>query len=729
MSPNEAAVLSAQIAAIEAQARAETAGALALFDASAALRKLVDVPAPPPPAPLPPPPAPQPPPPAPQPPPPAPQPPPPSPPSEFVVEVTPLAESSVVVPQGWMANSASYERWQTMPPVDGDEPFAFAFRHADRTGGRWVESWKSAQYTLLIDGEPRLVVARPAGNVGVFMVDPTTLGHGWHVFRVAGQSGETCYPWPIFVRRNPVAGDPPAMPVVRSSHDSHGDRSRALMAWVPARFDPVTQPLPLRSYDHFANTPMRRDLFMTYAAPLRSGDMYRPRRTRGVAVTANRQGYLINEIHGALPTFPCLDGPRGRGSLTSPTWIGVGREDAQGYANIYALDGGYRLVRMAPDGYITTLLGWRSAGDMAAYNTPPRAEDHELVGDWSRVPSDRRGLREAWQMAWDTRTTVRGSGPPIPNPPRGDEPVHPGSVVGYIADTQHDRILRVTLRGDVHDVPPVIEELIVGLGDPWGVQYHQETNTLVVAERTRHRISRWNPDNGAFVDVLVEGAAGYADLDPLQTRRMKRLQPLSAIRSQPCVMPEGLRLQDGWAYYSGLASQDLRRVNLTTKVWEVRYAISDGAAAPAGAQYLVFDLSDGTVGPRGTAFFQLWSSQMGPVAAAILPDGTPWSFWDNGGNGPGPTWDGFGYGASVGVGNGRIVVGWSNEGLGVIGKARGEPTYDWDRFYKPATDAWLREGMHLLYGPGGFGYYGLPLPWGKSALTDTYLSMYGHTKE
>lgn len=640
------------------------------------------------------------------------------------VQVFSLNPATTIVPEGFMRSGTGYERFQIMSPVDGDT-FTFRFRHADRRAG-WREFWPSPTYTLLVDGAPHAEAPVPAvGNVASIPGRPPEMGHGWHMLTAAGTAGETCYPWPVFVRRNPAAADPELMPVVRGSFDGHGDIGRQLVAWVPARFDPVVQSLAPRVYEHFSAPLMRKELYMTMVAPLRPDDLYRPRRVRGVLNTANRQGYLSTAIHPKLPAFALLDGKRGLGTISAPTFIHVGREDADGQANLYVIDGGYRLVRIAPDGTITTLVGWRHKGPEAANNDPPRREDFECVGDW-RMPAARHGLHEAWFMLFDPRTTGKGSGAPIPNPPRGLEPPHDGAVVAWIVDTQNDRVLRATFNGQVHGAPAVVEEFITGLADPWAAQFHE--GMLIIAERTANRLSKWDADTGAFIGVLLEGPAGLAQLNPREPRRAQRLAALDEIRKSPCCMPECLRIQDGWAYYSSFASQDIKRVNLATAAWESYIQVSNAVAPVTGSQYLVFDLSDGTVGPRGSAFINLWTSMTGPLSAAYLPDGTAWSFWNNGGNGPGMTWVNFGYGSAVGVGKGRVVCGWSNEGLGVIGKARGEKTYDWDRFYKRATDAWARTGLFLTHGPGGFGYYGLPLPWGVSPDTDTYLEMHGHSR-
>jgi hypothetical protein len=41
---------------------------------------------------------------------------------------------------------------------------------------------------------------------------------------------------------------------------------------------------------------------------------------------------------------------------------------------------------------------------------------------------------------------------------------------------------------------------------------------------------------------------------------------------------------------------------------------------------------------------------------------------------------------------------------------------------------WSEQGWHLTHGPGGWGYYGLPLPWGVSTDIDDYLRACGHVR-
>ena len=140
-----------------------------------------------------------------------------------------------------MRSSTSYERFSVQAPIDGDGVVDIRFRHADRTAG-WREFWASADYTLSVDGQAHATASKPAaGNVGSIPLLPASLPHGWHTLLIGGTAGETCYPWPVFVRRDQAAPDPALMPVVRGSFDGHNDNGRQLLAWVPARFAPVTQ--------------------------------------------------------------------------------------------------------------------------------------------------------------------------------------------------------------------------------------------------------------------------------------------------------------------------------------------------------------------------------------------------------------------------------------------------------------------------------------------------------
>ena len=90
--------------------------------------------------------------------------------------------------------------------------------------------------------------------------------------------------------------------------------------------------------------------------------------------------------------------------------------------------------------------------------------------------------------------------------------------------------------------------------------------------------------------------------------------------------------------------------------------------------------------------------------------------------------DSDGYGSACGVGQGRLIYSTSSEGLWDIHQApAGAPRYLWGDQQR-CKAAYEAEGLHLTHGPGGWGYYGLPLPWGRSADIDLWLAMHGHTR-
>lgn len=41
---------------------------------------------------------------------------------------------------------------------------------------------------------------------------------------------------------------------------------------------------------------------------------------------------------------------------------------------------------------------------------------------------------------------------------------------------------------------------------------------------------------------------------------------------------------------------------------------------------------------------------------------------------------------------------------------------------------YMAAGLHLIHGPNGFGFYRLPLPWGRSPNIDAYLAHWGHQR-
>ena len=56
-----------------------------------------------------------------------------------------------------------------------------------------------------------------------------------------------------------------------------------------------------------------------------------------------------------------------------------------------------------------------------------------------------------------------------------------------------------------------------------------------------------------------------------------------------------------------------------------------------------------------------------------------------------------------------------------------DPFIDRTRYASGQRD-YMERGMQLTHGPAGWGYYGLPLPWGVSADIDLFLQAQGHVR-
>ena len=148
--------------------------------------------------------------------------------------------------------------------------------------------------------------------------------------------------------------------------------------------------------------------------------------------------------------------------------------------------------------------------------------------------------------------------------------------------------------------------------------------------------------------------------------------------------------------------------------------------------FLKIAASDGTFGPRGTVFVTDWTVGNHGFPYAYLPDGTRWAINSYSSealpNGAGGVYESFGYSGAVAVRNGRMLFGGAMEGVVEMRAAPvGAAAID-RRLYAAGKACWLADGLHLTHGVGGWGYYGLPLPWGHSPETNHYMLVHGHTQ-
>lgn len=588
-------------------------------------------------------------------------------------------------------------------------------------GGGVDRALLARRYRLLVDGTEVAAVDVAAGTkIASFTVPLGGLREGWHTLDIAGDPSEVCVPWFAYLQRGGSPVPQATMPVGEGTFSVKGNGYTSYSwAWVPSRFEPVTQPYPYAPRTAFAEALTRRSLAMTDIVPLRRGDIYRTRDTEGVACSMNLQAYYFSSLtSNEFPDLACLDGPRGQGSLAMATHLQVGRT-----GGVYFCDP-WRMGHVAPDGTIRTIAGWRHrapAPRPVSSTQPALRAAAELVGDWSSIPAERHGFHEAWGIAWDARTlVVDESAPPIPNNGTLEKP-HVGGPVAFVSDSRRNRVVRLQFDRASHEVPVKVTEFLTGLNDPWDVVCVD--GVLYVSERLSHRIAAYDATTGAFLRVVVSGAA-LATVT--RFRLVQRLDSLAAIQAQRCVAPEGLYHLDGWLYFGSLAMAQVRRIHLATGELQVVCT----PRTDAGSNFLKIAVSDGTFGPRGTVFATSWSIVYAGRPTAYLPGtGAAWDYGPLGSEGPGQVWDTLGYGCAVGVGQGRLVCSTSSEGLHDIYKApAGMPTVTWERQQKTASAAYRAAGYELTHGPGGWGYFGLPMPWGVSADIDTYLTIHGHRR-
>ena len=611
--------------------------------------------------------------------------------------------AQMIVFDGWHEGSR-YERYQRLTVLSGSSA-TIKFHGENLSAGGVLRPLLAAQYTLLVDGQPKATATITSGAIrGSFTLGLADLAQGWHLFEVAGATAETCPRWFMYVDKGQVRADN-TVPVAWGSYDVAHRGLSHFYGQLPRGRQPAAWPLAARECPSFSEALPYAQLFRENLVPSREGNITRPNRTAsGVVNSFDKQAYFFSDLIRKQPQLALLDGPRNVGTLMMPTTVLVTRQGGAYFADPW------RVGRVAPDGTITTRAGYRHR-DMASYWQGP--QEMELVGDWSAIPAERRGFHEIWGLAWDGASLATN---PDATPIDGEKPHLSGPRL-FVADSQNNRVVLLSFKPDAHD-PPVVTEFLTGLQDPWDVAWAD--GVLYVTERQAHRIAAYDARTGAFLRTVVSGTA-LARIDV--NREVLRLADLATIRAQPCVAPEGLFHQDGWLYFGSKANGQVRRVKPDgSELQVVCEPLIDG-----NSKFMKIALSDGTFGPRGTVFSWTWSMGSFGMPMAHLPNGTRWSF--NAGEyisrGRGGRWETLGYGSAGGIGLGRLICGSSQEGLVQISKALPtDPAPDY-KTIRAGQLAFQQRGLNLLHGHHGYGHHGLPLPFGESPEIDHYLRWNG----
>jgi hypothetical protein len=612
----------------------------------------------------------------------------------------------------WKPAGSVYTRRQAVLTLAGS---AARFTFEGGSGGN-PRVLRSPQYVFQFDGVTVATVTTPpnAQKIDV-VVDVSAMPRGWVEVKAIGTAGESLLPYWAWIESAVPSVGRGFVTVATASHDLSRMNSGAVYTWgrIYADYKPTPRPLPPRNPPPLVAPVPMNQLHVAALSVFRDGDPYRCVRTSAGALTAlTAQDYFYSDLIRAEPVSPHLDGPRGVGAFSNATFMRWGRN-----GNLYAASA-HRICRVAADGKITTLVGWRDDDIATHWQSKPR--QGRLVGDWSAVPKDRRGFIEIWGFAWKPDSvTVDENAAPIINDITGvlEQPHGTGPVL-FVADSQRDRIIACTFPTKHHD-EPVVAEFITGLQDPWNVVC--VGNELIVSERKSHRIAAYDATTGAFLRVVVQG-------QPLAWvsagREVHRTVSLAQCRAVDCVAPEGLDYHDGWLYFTSVAQADIRKVRLDGSGLNVFHQFNpDG-----NTLYSLVSVSDGSCLPAGTVCSARWSSVDGGLPRIILPDGTTW--------GIGALTDplqgagfggGFTYLSAACIGSGGIAAGGVNEGILVITRRiTGEPLIS--AAAVRGKTKWRNSGRILQHGEGGFGMYDLPLPWGEDPDIDAYLIQNGHTQ-
>ena len=647
--------------------------------------------------------------------------------------------AAVVAFKEYHEMAVQYQRYQRLRVLSAPTETISIRRYSLATGGG-LNPLQSTEYHLLFNG--KVVAKAPRTSAlweATFTVDMRAIPAGWVRASVGNLApGETCPTWFYFHKPAGSTVSQSFIPVVRGTYEMQMAGSSVHM-WVKAPPNPTPKAVPLqvkRSYLPPDPKLARSGLHCEYLVPMRWGDVHRPNRNKdGIVSSFDNQNYTWSALHAKLPTTALLDGPRGVGAVGYATHLQVGNAVVDGVPrnNTYFCDP-WRVGKISEDGTITTLVGYRHKngmlnhyedadvrfdGNVSAYSQLGTL-GIELIGDWSSIPESRRGFWELWGMAWDERTLILDESRRIAS--EQNEHPHVVGPVMFVADSQHNRICKVQFSATQHGVPPVVTEFILAQ-DPWDCVC--ENGVLFVSERKSHRICAYDATTGKLLRVVVQGLPLASIND--QIRRVTLTTTLDAARAAPCVAPEGLFLQDGWLYFASKAQAQVRRVRLDGSNLQVVRPI----AIDAISEFAKLAVSDGTFGPRGSTFTWTWSNAQFGGPEIYSPDGVklaPWWNVQSGGTG----WWGTtaGYGTCGAAAHGRLVCANMTEGVYRI--SRSETT---DRLYTDNVNdphmrgkAQYHQGLHLLHGHNGYGFYGLPLPWGVSSDIDAYLTYVGHVR-
>lgn len=697
MTPQQRAAL----IAIESAAVAIEASRAAVVEAARVLRASLEVAEPP----------------APEPPAPPPEPPAPSLPP---LSLTPIGDGTRILAfRGYHETGLTYDRHQRLLYWSGPAASVTLCRVTHKSGAPYTPA---RTYTLLVNGEPAGVFAFADGQrTGQIKLDPRAFAAGWLRLEVTGGAdGEVSVPW--FAFNDQGQAKPDTMPALEGSHKIGSDPTllEHAMTWESATYTPTPAPLARREYPPV--TASTRVHAQCVTRPERGVNLSVPNVNKAGVVNSHWvQSYYWYHQLERWPMVPLLDGPRGVGThpLTTHIEVGEGRRAPGGsLMHSFYFSDPWRISRGREDGSTETLVGYRHAGMASYYEDGAAQRTLELVGDWSAIPVERRGLWGVRSFCWDVGTlAVDEAAQPIAAE-EGRLP-HVVAPVMYVAEQRESgkgvkadgRVLRVEFNARAHGIPPKVTELATGLHGPWGIV--DDGSRVIVSLRNASQIIAIDKASGAQT-VLLSGDPAMAR--PHYTGIPALSGSLADRRLQAALAPECLKIQDGMLYVGSFAAECIKRIDLGSMMVDVGYLLP--VRMTRQSWFVEFALSDGGFGPRGTVFAQTWGQTDHAGKYGTQPD---WRLFQA--HAPAAPWDkGQGYPSAVATFGGRLYTASSNLGINRYGAAQaGDMVVDHDTYHRGEQEYDALHGT-LRWGSMGFGNHGHALPWGKSAALDHYLT-------
>jgi hypothetical protein len=581
---------------------------------------------------------------------------------------------------------------------------------------------------------------------------------GWYLTQIVGYdaagarvAGHGMKYW-VVIDRNGQAKNSPLTVRQSSNYDwAHKPASNPAPAgkgwysyviYAKAAVTPQARPLPARdAVTPFATALTNASLARVALIPTTdSGDSdthYPCVTNRGVLVSDNVQGYEPYHMFLKYPQIPDVDGPRGVCTTPFPLGLKGGRN-----GKVYGLSP-HSLFVVDATGAKRTLAGITCVAPYYWEHAPTSPTDPriKIVGDWdASVPADERWPHEAWAFDWDPRSLLLDNNAA----PIGGEQPHlsytaaNGDVIngprGFWVDSLN-RLVEIQFNGSNRAAPGKCRVRLSGLSDPWGMAV--SGNSVYISERKANRVSEYNIETWTKVRDVVSSpdasVVGFVQGLPRRRFRWNLGQSQTTARNYDCVAPESLVIRTiggiRWLYVGSMAKGEVERIDLDNGTREhVAYPVMAVSGNGVDSYFLQIAVSDGSFGPAGSVFTTTFYN--GPALGkpqAILPNGTPWPY--NGGEvgygvdmGAGRPWNGSHYALAVDCHEGRLFCSDSSGAINYFCKA--------DAYDKPIDSAkaraghekWINEGHSAEHGPYAINRTTNPLPWGKDANLDYWMT-------